>query len=65
VEDHLGAASVVERRPDGSVVVELPVTNRESFRSLALTFLDHAEVLAPEELRREMVEWLTTLAAAS
>jgi predicted DNA-binding transcriptional regulator YafY len=63
VEDHLGAASVVERRPDGAVVVELPVTNRESFRSLALTFLDHAEVLAPAELRAEMVEWLTALAA--
>lgn len=64
VVDHLGAASVVERRPDGSVVVELPVTNRESFRSLALTFLDHAEVLAPPELRADMVGWLATLAAA-
>jgi len=63
VVDHLGAASVVERRPDGSVVVELPVTNRESFRSLALTFLDHAEVLAPPELRAEMVQWLERLAA--
>ena len=63
VVDHLGAASVVERRPDGSVVVELPVTNRESFRSLALTFLDHAEVLAPPELRDDMVRWLQRLAA--
>ena len=63
VVDHLGAASVVERRADGAVVVELPVTNTESFRSLALTFLDHAEVLAPPELRADMIRWLEVLAA--
>lgn len=63
VVDHLGAASVVERRPDGAVVVELPVTNPESFRSLALTFLDHAEVLGPPALRDDMVRWLEELAA--
>lgn len=62
VVDHLGAASVIERRADGAVVVELPVTNTESFRSLALTFLDHAEVLAPPEMRADMIRWLEVLA---
>ena len=38
---------VVEERPDGSVVVTMAVTSRENFRSFVLTFLDHAEVLAP------------------
>jgi proteasome accessory factor B len=61
VVNHLGDDAVVERRPDGSVVVELAVTDGDSFRSFALTFLDHAEVLEPPELRRDMVEWLRQL----
>jgi predicted DNA-binding transcriptional regulator YafY len=38
--------------------VELTVTNRDGFRSWLLSFLDRAEVLAPEELRADMVAWL-------
>ena len=59
-----GAEAVRERRPDGSVVLAMPVTNREAFRSFALGFLDHAEVLGPPELRADMVDWLDRLAAA-
>jgi predicted DNA-binding transcriptional regulator YafY len=62
IVDHLGMEAVVERPDDGSVVVELPVTNRESFRSFVLTFLDHAEVLEPVALRDDMVGWLEELA---
>jgi predicted DNA-binding transcriptional regulator YafY len=62
VVDNLGADVVGERREDGSIVVELPVTNRDSFRSFALTFLDHAEVLGPPDLRDDMVTWLEKLA---
>ena len=54
----VGEASVREWRPDGAVVVSLPVSNREAFRSFALGFLDHAEVLGPPALRREVVDWL-------
>lgn len=50
-------ASVVEA-DDGSVEVTLEVTNRDGFRSFVLTFLDHAEVLEPPELRRDLLEWL-------
>jgi proteasome accessory factor B len=63
VIDNLGSEVVAEHRPDGSIVVELPVTNRDSFRSFALTFLDHAEVLGPPELRDDMVTWLEDLAS--
>jgi predicted DNA-binding transcriptional regulator YafY len=59
---HVGADSVSERRDDGSVVLALPVTNREAFRSLVVTFLDHAEILDPPELRDDMVEWLRGIA---
>lgn len=58
VVDHLGENAVVDQRDDGSVIVELAVTNRDSFRSFVLTFLDHAEVLAPPQLRQDMIEWL-------
>jgi predicted DNA-binding transcriptional regulator YafY len=60
--DHLGNAEVIETAPDGAVVVELNVTNLDAFRSFVLGFLDHAEVLAPEELRTELIDWLTDAA---
>jgi predicted DNA-binding transcriptional regulator YafY len=53
--------TVEERRPDGSVVLEVQVTNREAFRSFVLGFLDHAEILGPPELRADMVDWLEDL----
>jgi proteasome accessory factor B len=62
VVGQVGAAAVVERRDDGSVVLELPVTNTVAFRSLVLGLLDAAEVLGPPELRTEMIDWLETVA---
>ncbi|MBI2704000.1 MAG: WYL domain-containing protein [Actinobacteria bacterium] len=58
---HLGESAVIERRDDGGVVVRLEVTNVAAFRSFVLTFLDHAEVLDPPELRADMVRWLEAL----
>ncbi len=54
----VGEASVRESRPDGAVVLALPVSNREAFRSFALGFLDHAEILGPPALRRDVLDWL-------
>jgi len=54
----LGESSVSERRPDGSVVVELQVTNERALLSWALALGAHAEVLDPPEVRAAMVEWL-------
>jgi len=56
--DHLGDVVIVERGDDGSIVVELTVTNRDAFRSFVVGFLEHAEVLAPPELRDELIAWL-------
>ncbi|HLY82719.1 MAG TPA: WYL domain-containing protein [Acidimicrobiales bacterium] len=58
----VGPAALVERRPDGGVVLRLAVTNRDGFRSFVLGFLDHAEVLGPAALRDEMVAWLERMA---
>ncbi|HZR13322.1 MAG TPA: WYL domain-containing protein [Acidimicrobiia bacterium] len=62
VVEQLGDEAVEERRDDGSVVVGLEVVNRDAFRSWVLGLLDHAEVLAPDALRADMVEWLRALA---
>lgn len=56
---HVGPDHVVGQDPDGSVVVELPVTNRAAFRSFVLSFLEHAEVLEPAELRADLIAWLS------
>jgi hypothetical protein len=44
------------------VVFEVGVTDVGAFRSFVLGFLDHAEILGPPELRRDLVEWLARLA---
>lgn len=59
-----GAATVLERRPDGAIVVRLRVTNRSALRSWVIGFLDHAEILGPAGERDAFVEWLTPLAGA-
>ncbi len=61
---HLGTDAVEERRPDGTVVVAVRVTNRDAFRSFVLGFLDHAEILGPHDLRADMVAWLEALCPA-
>ncbi len=57
-----GSFAVEEHRPDGSVVLLVPVANPEAFRSFALTLLGHAEVLGPPEARAEVVDWLEATA---
>jgi predicted DNA-binding transcriptional regulator YafY len=54
----LGPSVVAETRDDGSIIVELEVTNVDAFRSFVLEFLDHAEVVGPPALRSAVVEWL-------
>jgi predicted DNA-binding transcriptional regulator YafY len=41
----------------------MDVTSRYGFRSFLLTFLEHAEVLGPPELRDDVVTWLEAIAA--
>lgn len=61
---HLGAESVVATAAEGSVEVEVPVTNTDGFLTWVAGFLDHAEVLAPAEMREAMVARLEALAGS-
>ena len=45
------ATNRAEERHDGSLVFRVAVTNWPAFRSFVLTFLEHAEILSPPELR--------------
>ena len=54
---------VEEVRPDGSIVLAVPVANLQAFRSFALSLLDHAEVLGPPEARADIVAWLEATAS--
>jgi len=57
--------ATVEPGPDGSVEIELAITNRAAFRSFVLGFLEHAEVLAPPDVRADVMAWLTRSAEIS
>jgi predicted DNA-binding transcriptional regulator YafY len=57
VRAEIGEVEVVADDEHG-LVVALTVTNPEGFRSWLLSFLDRAEVLAPPELRADVVAWL-------
>jgi predicted DNA-binding transcriptional regulator YafY len=54
----LAEERVLWRGDDGSVEVEVPCANMPAFRSWLLGFAEHAEVLAPADLREHIVGWL-------
>ena len=59
--DQLGTDCVRETAPDGTTTFAVPVTSWPAFRSFVLSFLDHAEVLEPADLRADLVSWLTSM----
>lgn len=54
----LGDERVLARLDDGSVEVEVPCASLPAFRSWLLGFAEHAEVLAPEDVRAAVIDWL-------
>ena len=63
VRAELGVDAERERRDDGTIVFRVPCANREAFRSWVLGLGLHAEVLAPPEVRADLVDWLRATAA--
>jgi predicted DNA-binding transcriptional regulator YafY len=62
VVEEVGARSVEDRRPDGSVLLRLGVSSTTALRSWVLGLLDHAVVLEPESIRAGVVSWLEAVA---
>ena len=63
VADALNGEGTRVQNRDGSVVFQVPVRNTAAFRSLALDFLDHVEILGPPEVREDFVGWLEAIAS--
>ncbi len=61
VTRELGADAVHEQRPGGAVVVGVPCTNADAFRSWLFGLGVHAEVLSPPAVRAEVVAWLEAM----
>jgi len=62
LEVALGDADATwKRHADGSATVTFPVVDRAGFRDFVFGFLEHAEVMAPPELRADVVAWLEAL----
>ena len=54
-----------EQRPDGSLRLEVSVANTEALEDFVLGLLDHAELLAPADLREHLLGRLRACVAAS
>lgn len=61
----LGEESVTRHMSDGSVEVEVPCSSLDAFRSWLFGWGVHAEVVAPADVRAELIEWLRTMASRS
>jgi predicted DNA-binding transcriptional regulator YafY len=61
----LRGEATVTPRDDGAVDVELTITNRAAFRTFVLGLAEHAEVVAPPDVRAEIVEWLEGMVAGA
>ncbi|CAB4870376.1 unannotated protein [freshwater metagenome] len=64
VAAEVGDQAVVRRFDDGTIDVEVPCVNRDAFRSWVLGLTDNAVVLGPEDLRSDVIQWLTAIAGA-
>jgi len=62
VAREVGEDAVVERRPDGSMLVRVPCGNLPAFRSWVLGLLDDAVVVGPAEVRADVATWLAAIA---
>jgi proteasome accessory factor B len=57
----LGADATVLEETDAGVLIDVSVSNRSAFRAFVLGFLDHAEVVGPDDLRADVVAWLEAM----
>ncbi|HTL86918.1 MAG TPA: WYL domain-containing protein [Acidimicrobiia bacterium] len=59
----LGSDATIVSETDSSTTFEVLVMNLAAFRAFVLGFLEHAEVLDPNDVRADVVEWLERIEA--
>lgn len=63
VRREFGESSVIRDRDDGSVEFSIPCANLDGFRLWLFAMVESAEVLEPQSVRDQVVQWLENLAA--
>jgi proteasome accessory factor B len=63
VRRDFGESSVIRERDDGSVEFAIPCANLDGFRLWLFAMVESAEVLEPQAVRDQVVQWLENLAA--
>jgi predicted DNA-binding transcriptional regulator YafY len=63
VRNEFGDSAVIRDRTDGSVEFSIPCANMSAFRLWLFAMVESAEVLAPESVREQVVQWLEELVA--
>jgi predicted DNA-binding transcriptional regulator YafY len=61
----VGDGAVRSTDAEGAIVIEVPCSNLDAFRSWLLGLGLHAEVLAPPEVRADVVAWLEATVAGA
>jgi len=59
----VGAERVRVHHGDGSIEIDVPCANLPAFRSWLFGYLDHAEVVAPDDVRADVIAWLEAMSA--
>ena len=65
VDDSRREALLDELGSDATLVgddIELVVTNRSTFRSFLVGYLEYVEILEPKAIRDDMIAWLERIA---
>ncbi len=62
-EREVGGDRVLVRHPGGSIEIEVPCANLPAFRSWLFGYVEHAEVLAPDSVRADVIGWLEGISA--
>lgn len=63
VRRQFGESYVIRDREDGSVEFAIPCANMDAFRLWLFAMVESAEVLAPQIIRDQVVQWLEDLSA--
>lgn len=61
VRTEFGDAAIIRERANGSVEFAIPCANLSAFRLWLFAMVEGAEVLAPETIRKQVVQWLEEL----
>jgi hypothetical protein len=65
VRNQFGKQAVITEHADGSMEFAIPCANLTAFRVWLFAMVDHATVLGPPRVRKQVIAWLTEQAGAN